>query len=380
VLLVLVTVQPVVGSTPHAPADPCHVAWQSTTSLLTARQRHTATRLADGTVLVAGGTITANDTSEALASAELYDPATTQWRATGSLHQQRYEHTATLLSNGRVLVAGGFSSSNPLSISASAELYDPVTGQWTTTGAMHVPRALHTATLLSNGNVLVAGGEDNAADSAELYNPASGTWALTGDLLVGHSLHTATLLANDSVLIAGGRGTQILTDTEIYSPTSGLWSTTGSLTEARYGHTATALPDGSVLVVGGYQGWFATEGTERYDPSSGLWSSAGDLVVGRAFHTATLLANGAVLVVGGEQGLFAAYFAASEVYVPATKRWTLGPISTVGRSLHTATRLLDGTVLVAGGGNLNNEIGSVELYQAGAVPVCTTFLPLIPRE
>ncbi len=133
------------------------------------------------------------------------DPASGTWTLTGSLNTARYLHTATLLPNGMVLVAGGLDSN--LNALDSAELYDPASGTWTLTGSLNTARVAHTATLLPNGMVLVAGGFDtslNALDSAELYDPASGTWTVTGSLNTARYYHTATLLSNGMVLVAGG--------------------------------------------------------------------------------------------------------------------------------------------------------------------------------
>ena len=165
-----------------------------------ARERHTATLLTNGKVLVAGGR---PDIMSATNGAELYDPASRTWTTTGSLNAARQLHTATLLPNGQVLVAGGF-------MLASAELYDPATGSWATTGSMSTVRYNHTATLLRSGQVLVAGGLDDsgaALASAELYDPASGTWSATGSLHKARDVHTATLLPNGQVLVAGGHNT-----------------------------------------------------------------------------------------------------------------------------------------------------------------------------
>ena len=166
--------------------QPCAAApfeFEDTGNLVTARFFHTATLLPNGKVLVAGGL---HDGST-LASAELYDPASGTWTATGSLATARDHHTATLLPNGKVLVAGGFDGSVAL---ASAELYDPASGTWTATGSLATARYGHTATLLPNGKVLVAGGltDSGSLASAELYDPASGTWTATGSLATARCL------------------------------------------------------------------------------------------------------------------------------------------------------------------------------------------------
>jgi hypothetical protein len=155
-----------------------------------------------------------------LSSAEFYDPATGTWTFTGSLNTGRYYHTTTLLSDGRVIVVGGYAL-GPHDI-GSAELYDPVTGNWSVTGSLNTARDNHTATLLSNGEVLVAGGHGSevaALASAELYDPATGTWTFTGNLNTARDWHTATLLADGEVLAAGGLGNSgILASAELYDP------------------------------------------------------------------------------------------------------------------------------------------------------------------
>jgi len=188
--------------------------WRGTGSMNRERYSHTATLLQNGMVLVAGGYDTNNGPS--FASTELSDPASRRWTATASLNTARATHTATLLPNGKVLVAGGIDS-NVIS-SASAELYDPATGTWTATGSLNNERAAYTATLLQNGKVLVAGGfNDNPSTSAELYDPASGTWTATGSLNTARAMHTATTLQNGKVLVAGGQDSNysILTKAEL---------------------------------------------------------------------------------------------------------------------------------------------------------------------
>jgi N-acetylneuraminic acid mutarotase len=176
--------------------------WAKTASLTTPREGQTAILLQNAKVLVLGG----NSTGP---GAELYDPATGKWAATGS--PSIAGGTATVLQNGQVLVAGGEEGGTAIS---SAELYNPVTGTWAATGSMHTARVFNTATLLPNGQVLVAGGSGDCVlgscpifASAELYNPATGTWATTGSMHTARELHTATLLPNDLVLVAGGEWT-----------------------------------------------------------------------------------------------------------------------------------------------------------------------------
>jgi hypothetical protein len=186
---------------------------------------------------------------QSVSSAPLDPNGCSLWTPTGSLNTARDSHTATLLPNGMVLVAGGFGP-----VRASAELYDPVSGTWTPTGSLNTARAQHTATLLPNGMVLVAGGFDsnvNPSASAELYDPASGTWMPTGSLNTARTTHTATLLPNGMVLVAGGFGASgDLPNAELYDPATGTWTPTGSLNVARTFHTATLLNNGMVLVAG----------------------------------------------------------------------------------------------------------------------------------
>ena len=283
--------------------DPATGTWAATGSMGTALSRHTATLLPNGKVLVAGGT-----------SAELYDPATGLWTATGSLSTARYSHTATLLPNGKVLVAGGIDGIYVLS---SAELYDPATGTWTATLNMGDPHGRHTATLLPNGKVLVAGGFPSTpfsdeTRSAELYDPATGTWSYTGGLNDGRFAHTATLLPNGKVLVAGGFSNpffptgHVLDTAELYDPASGIWETRTFMAFPRYYHTATLLPSGKVVVAGGQGiGGALLSSAELFDPATGFlvsdfWRNTGSMGTARLGHTATLLPSGKVLVAGGQ--------------------------------------------------------------------------------
>ncbi len=195
--------------------------WTSTSSMSIARIYHTATLLTNGKVLVVGGQSADGSSISSLSSAELYDPATGDWTATGSMSGVRAFHTATLLANGKVLVAGG-SGNGGINRLASAEVYDPATGVWTDAASMGSARYLHRATLLANGKVLVAGGVSNsgALSSAELYDPTTGLWTSAGSMSVARFDHTATLLANGKVLVAAGSSppSNRLSSAELYDP------------------------------------------------------------------------------------------------------------------------------------------------------------------
>jgi len=169
-----------------------------------ARMLLTATLLTSGKVLVVGGF---NYASGILGTAELYDPKTRKWTATGSLVSPRSNHTTTLLADGRVLVAGGTDGVDPIN---TVEIYNPTTGTWTATGSLLEARLSHAATLLLDGRVLVTGGYDGGAlENAEIYDPASGTWSSAGSFIDARWLHTATLLPSGKVLVAGGAGTEL---------------------------------------------------------------------------------------------------------------------------------------------------------------------------
>ncbi|MEV7028374.1 kelch repeat-containing protein, partial [Kitasatospora sp. NPDC093558] len=223
---------------------------------------HTATLLSDGRVLAVGG----QNTTGVLTSAEVYDPATGAWSATGDTVNPREEHTATLLSDGRVLAAGGDPADS------TAELYDPATGTWSSTGSLTAPHKQHTATLLPSGKVLIAGGETSPSAHpgitalAELYDPATGSWTATGSMTTARLFFPATLLPDGTVLVSGGEdsGSNILASAEVYDPATGSWTATGSMNTARDNHTMTLLLSGKALVAGGQTGAGDTSSSELY--------------------------------------------------------------------------------------------------------------------
>jgi hypothetical protein len=344
-----------------------------------ARSSHTATVLADGKVLMAGGVIRADPLClGGISSAELYDPAADSFTPTSSMRALRYAHTATLLSNGEVLVTGGFGSGDDCEDlgepgQTKAELYSPSSGSFSTTGSMAKGRGGHTATLLSNNKVLVVGGGDqgggqlpfygNGSIAAELYDPGTGVFALTGSMSTARLAHTATLLTNGKVLISGGVPTSLSQPTvtaEIYDPGTGSFAPTGSMATARAGHTATLLQDGRVLITGGYTDFtngepHASSTAELYDPVTGSFSATGPMGVSRYAQTATLLSNGMVLVAGGADST-------AELYDSSTGSFSPTGGMEIGRRGHTATLLQDGTVLFSGG-DYFPVLATAELYK-----------------
>lgn len=340
--------------------DPVTGTWSDTNNLTTARSGHTATLLPDGRVLVAGG-----GDDGYLSSAEIYDPAQETWAATGSMNERRASHTMTLLPNGKVLVAGGENHDGFGGFYqdlAGCELYNPSTGKWTRTGDLGSAREKHSATLLPNGKVLVAAGDRDGSSlaSAQLYDPSSGTWAGAGNLGVTRSDQTASLLPNGKVLVVGGYGGGgYLTSAELYDPVSDTWTATDSTAVQRWAHTATVLASGKMLVTGGSGPGSSVASAELFDLSNGTWSAAATTVVAHAAHSSTILSNGQVLVAGGTNGT--ATVSSTELYDPPTSKWLATSSLNAIRKFHTATLLANGKVLVAGGAG-NNALASAELY------------------
>jgi len=262
------------------------------------------------------------------------------WAATGSMTTGfgQGASTATLLQNGQVLLAGGGAGT-------SADLYNPATGTFSPTGSMTDARNGAPATLLQNGEVLFTGGENSSSEAqanAELYNPATGTFSPTGSMTTAREGATETLLPNGEVLVAGGldnTGTY-LSSAELYNPTAGTWTATGRMTTPRFDASATLLQNGEVLVAGGDDSLTILSSAELYNPATGKWAATGSLIGTPNGLRPLTLPNGEVFAVeiGGT----------TELYNPATGSWSLAArFSDVGQ--FSVTLLGTGKVLLAGG-------------------------------
>lgn len=299
--------------------DPKTATWSNTGSLRQSRNgANEATLLHDGRVLLAGG-----HNTEVVRGAEIFVPTTGQWSDAGSLSVGR-DPTATLLADGRVLVSGGIDwftdSGNVYSL---AELYDPRTGKWTATGSLHTARYTHRAITLDNGRVLAVGGFEKPGTplaSPELYEPSTGRWQTTEDIPKPRLGFGLVKLLDGRVLVAGGStGSSAkrtyLASAVLYDPRAGHWSETQPMKDKRAGFATTLLADGQVLVAGGIaDSGLELKSAELFDPRTGSWRPAASMNVARRNHRATLLPNGNVLVIGGSNFFGQNYLKSCEVF------------------------------------------------------------------
>ena len=342
------------------------------------------------------------DVSVTWPDTEVHYPAVLdpRWTTTGSMTVNRQDHTATLLSTGKVLVAGGRSGPTNSSGLNTAELFDRTTGTWAATGSMTGGRFQHTATQLgtnsntnTSGKVLVMGGitANASINTAELYavsGTGAGTWSAAATPNGARNLHTATLLASGKVLFAGGANSgAVLGTASLYDPTgtgTGSWSTTGAMQKAVRSHTATLLQvsgnatlNNKVLVVGGDQGGGTSVTNVQLFDGTSTWTSLTALLAAREAHTATALANGNVLIAGGLTnstvlGTSLLFSAAS-----GSGSWGTAVNMTSARQGHTATLLpstlvTQGQVLVTGGVNTTGTLATAELWTASSNTWATT--------
>jgi len=338
---------------------------QSSLKMTTARANHTATLLRDGKVLIAGGFSAAGPS---LASAELYDPSTGTFTATGDMIAARGAHTADLLANGKVLIAGGHTGATSWDSVTSAELYDPFTGAFTAAGSM-IPNCCGGGTissLLPDGRVFIA-----TEGNAEIYDPAAGSFALTGAYNTSvYAIYAATLLADGRILFAASLNSYGNDETdELFDPKTNTFSPTGPRIQATSPSTATLLTNGTVLFV---EEGLVSNNVEIYDPASGTFTIIGATHYDHTGGTATRLDDGRVLIAGGQLPPPAVQSPPStpssnpgvELYVPATGTFVSAPSLSTGRWGHTATLLTDGTVLIAGGyPSWDQPTASAEIYK-----------------
>ncbi len=370
-------------------------SFQSTGSMTTARLNHAAVLLGDGTVLIAGGQSTSAAFAPNLSSAEVYTPGTGTFHAVGNLSIPRSRFTATLLSNGTVLIAGGLNCTNAGCVAAdTAEIYNPASQTFTPTGSMTIGRYAHTATLLKDGRVLITGGvclgspdcpNDGLNQTAEVYDSNSATFLPVASMETERCSHSATLLNNGKVLIAGGfQGSQgifgctsgtYLASAELFNPANNSFVSVGDLPAPRALQSAVLLPKGPVVLIGRAQdcnsaGCVVTAETDLYQPSKRTFRVTGDTIFNRSQQAAANICRNQVLVTGGincNQGNCQA-IVTSEIY--SGTKFTQAANMDTARFAFTATRLLDGSVLVAGGGAVFNPV----LFSP-AIPYAQRFFP-----
>ena len=368
------------------------------------RANHAAAALNDGRVLICGGTVDAN-IGGVLSSAEVFDPASQKFSATGSMTAARMGQTATALADGRVLVVGGQRNIGFRTALASTEIYDPATGAFINAAPMSVAREGHTATLLRDGRVLVAGGSSNGTvtiDSAEIYDPSANRWTSAGHMTVPREAHVAVLLRSGKVLIAGGGrggmpgGYIAYQNAELFDPATGRFTAIADrMRSDRVGAAGVLLDTGKALIIGGKSGkilygpsarniasFTPLDTSEFFDPESLTFLPAAPMRVPHYLGTATLLGNGHVLVVGGwrAQGNVIVGMMDAEEFSPGLpgQYASVGPLH-VGRLLNSATLLPDGDVMIAGGVDQNGRVtSSVSFYSPSRHRFERSDLPAAP--
>jgi hypothetical protein len=363
--------------------QPPSPSWTSVGNMSQPLFEQTATLLPSGSVLIAGGNNPAVGEGEegAVAAAEVYVPSSTgigAFNTAGSMLIPRFEHTATLLKTGQVLIAGGSNYTGD-GILSEAELYTPSSGAFAASPvSLNYQRAGHTATALINGTVLIAGG---SVSPAEIYTPEAtvestsgnnttvpASFAVVGSTTIPRSWNTATLLQNGMVLLAGGKNSSNYStaSSELYNPATKTFTATGSMTTPRAFHAAVLLPSGMVLIVGGNDdSGNPTSSAELYNPATGTFSATGSMRTARYFPGAALLNSGKVLIYGGGVNNYnqsAAATAAAELYDPVAGTFSAAPGLDTARYFPTTTALANGNVLTTGGAGTGTTLASAELY------------------
>jgi hypothetical protein len=342
-------------------ASPAH-ATVATGAMTAARMYHQASTLPDGRVLMTGGY--ALPGTAPYASAELYDPASGVFAPAAPMAQARVQHAAVTLMDGRVLVMGGSIQTSPSLVgTASAELYDPATNQWTPTGSMNTPRSRATARLLPSGKVFVMN-SDNYSNTyfAEVYDPQTGVFTKTGNVVELTGDHGLVVLADGRVMRIGGYGSGgYARSAEIWDPATNLWTATGQMSEARMDMRPVLLSNGKVLVAGGSNTMSALSSAELYDPATGLFSAASPMPEALKVDTVTALPNGNLVLTGP-------YAKNLMHYQLASGAWNAtGPKRGTARAT-TVSALTDGKLLLAGGAALNDATNYAALWDPACAP------------
>jgi N-acetylneuraminic acid mutarotase len=313
--------------------DPAMGTITQAAPLHTPRHDHTATLLLDGRVLVVGGYSLPRGW---LDDAEVYDPFMNTWTVVPPHDSHGVQHTATLMKDGRVLVVGGTIRSGPgIAGTERVEIFDPQTNSWTEARSLKGDRGSHTAQLLNDGRVLVAGGGGGinappAGGDALLYDPQANTWTATGPMVKLPIYAESVRLPDGRILVVGGINFEDLAtqkmsaSAQIYDPVSNIWTAVANLSEARYAFVLALLPNGLVLAVGGAREYdtvwneasFVHE-VESYDPVANRWHLAGLLPRPGANSAAAVLPDGRLWLTGGQAGR------PSATYLPDT--WLIAP-------------------------------------------------------
>jgi hypothetical protein len=335
-------------------------------SMASDRYQTSATLLNDGRVLLAAGRTAAS--ASGLTTTTLYTPSSDSWPAGNAIIDSRANHTATRLQDDRVLIVGGNGGASANTYRATGQLFDPTTGNWSSTAAAPGARSFHTATLLNDGRVLIAGGRSasstyvNTAITCDpVGDPTLTTWTATPNMPTARSSHAATKLLDGRVLITGGQSSAstYLSTCILFDPGTNTWSTAASMASTRTDHAAILLADGKVLVCGGAN---AAEhsSAELYNPVTNTWTAVGSMAAARRNHTAHLLPDGRVAVIGASASATDATKRSIELYSPVHQKWSPIASLAVGRVEHAATMLADGRILVAGGNGAGTSVEIVD--------------------
>jgi len=291
--------------------------------------------------------------------------------AADDMHTPRYNHTATLLGNGMILVAGG-TSNGELSLD-SCEIFDPDTGTWSITGDLSRSRMRHGASSLPSGSVLISGGymgvagahpsllEHFSASSArslascEIFDPSQGDFRNTSPMSVGRFWHASVALPDGRVMAIGGLNVSdgALSSCEVFDPQSGSWKTAASMNTPRARFSTTVLDDGRILVSGGHDGMDKSpmKGCELYEPEQNRWIAASDMIRPRGYSAAVRMEDGRVMVSGGFSGEGTPDWDDAEIYDPPKDSWELTSKMSFPRHNHEMFIIPGGEVMVAGGSN-----------------------------